>query len=280
MLKSYFFVPADRSDFIQKAFSYYSDNLIFDLEDSISSESYQFAVENLRKIDNQAKYFLRTRFFKEKNNSLDTVRINDGLKLGFTKFVIPKIESVQEIKQLEGFLTARGNTTSLEFIFLVESPKALIQLKDLILATKLNLIAIGFGSHDYCSELNMKHELDNLKFARQYILNIAKAYGLDAIDIASMNITDENSFQEELRSAFDLGFDSKFIIHPMQLEQLYSTRFYSDTEIENAKLAYSKLKKADLEKFGVLRVNDNLYEKPHIKRIISIINEAKRFEKN
>ena len=45
-----------------------------------------------------------------------------------------------------------------EFILLIENPNSLIYLKEILQETNLNVVGLGFGSHDYCLETGLKHK--------------------------------------------------------------------------------------------------------------------------
>ena len=86
-----------------------------------------------------------------------------------------------------------------------------------------------------------------------------------------MNISDEQEFSSECIDAFNMGYDAKFVLHPQQLEVINKTEYFSKEEVKNALEIYEEIKTMDLVKFSVIKVNGKLYEKPHLKRIMKII---------
>jgi len=153
----------------------------------------------------------------------------------------------------------------------VENPLCLMNLKEIVKGKIINITGITLGSHDYTNVVGMKHTSHYLYFARNYVLNVTKAYDLMAIDIASMNIYDEEEFSNECLDAFNMGYDAKFVLHPKQLEVLKKTEYFSQEEVESALEIYKEIKTVDLDKFSVIKVNGKLYEKPHLKRIMKIV---------
>lgn len=279
MLKSYFFIPANRADFISKIDRIKADYFIFDLEDSINNSIYDESINILRSVKKESNYFVRTKFFEEKR--FLSKSIDDSIELGFNNFVIPKLDEVLQILEIEEYLLKnfKNDFEKYSFILLVESPKALMFLKEILLSTKLNIIALALGSHDYCQNIGMKHQLKNLDFARQFVLNIAKAFNIIAIDIASMEISNSQYFEEEVKSAFEVGYDAKFILHPKQLKVLTNFVYYNSSEIREAKEIMKIVEETDMEKFTVIKVGSKLYEKPHLKRFLNIIEWSKNNEK-
>ena len=255
-----------------------ADIFVFDLEDAIAENNYMQALKNVTETAGYEKQFLRPRIFYNNNNLAETV-FENLLSLGFTKIILPKVSSIQILKNIEKTIEFKGfDKNSIEVIILIEDPHGLIFAKEIIECSGLNIIGIGLGSHDYSKQMGMKHNLINLQYARSHIINIAKAYGIEAIDIASMNISDKTEFDEEIKTGFELGYDAKFIIHPLQLEWLKSYKYYSDSEIYEAKKIYSEIIKYNDTEFSVIKFNDKIIEKPHIKRIKEIIKWAEENE--
>jgi hypothetical protein len=113
----------------------------------------------------------------------------------------------------------------------VEGPSGLFELNKAMSMDVINIVGVGFGSHDYCNHMNIKHCKENFSFARQYVLNMAKAFNIEAIDIVCLNLEDVSVFIEECIDGFNLGFDGKFLIHPKQLDEISDIKFFSNEDI-------------------------------------------------
>jgi citrate lyase beta subunit len=120
--------------------------------------------------------------------------------------------------------------------------------------------------------MRMKHTNGNLYFAKQMVLNCAKAFNLIALDTVSVNIYNDEEFKEDSLAAFNMGFDGKFIIHPQQLKLLKGLKYYTEKEVEEAEQAYEKILEIQNCKSSVVKIDGKVYEKPHIARILNIIN--------
>jgi citrate lyase beta subunit len=268
MLNTYFFVPANKKKFIDKVPGLSAHNFIFDLEDSVSIDTYDEAFNNLREMQVQENFLIRPKLEFEGNSPVSANGLISLKKLGFTRFVLPKIEN---IRQLESVMKVLGKE-DVKIILLVENPKLLINLKEVVESGIAEFIGIGLGSHDYTDFMGMKHTLDNLNYAENHVLNIAKAFDIDAIDKASMNLGDAASFEKECFAAFDSGYEAKFILSPFQLNIINSIKYYSDDEIREAELVFNEINNLPPEQFSVVKVNGVLYEKPHLKRLKRIID--------
>jgi len=81
-----------------------------------------------------------------------------------------------------------------------------------------------FGAEDYAADVGAKRSKGNqeVAYARAAILNVAAAYGLQAIDMVHLNIKDLDSLQHEAMEAADMGFAGKQVIHPAQVEVVHT----------------------------------------------------------
>jgi citrate lyase beta subunit len=271
MLKSFFFIPANKSKFISKVDELNSSFFVFDLEDAILNTEIESSLDNLSKVIIKDNYFVRFGFFNELLE-LNKALFSQLLSLGFIRFVIPKFYKKDQLVSIRNFLLEeKMELNEFEFILLIESPLGLLNIAESLQCKNLRISGIGLGSHDYASEMRMKHTDYNLYYARQIILNTAKAYKIDALDTVCVNINNDSEFIHETKQSFDMGFDGKFLIHPKQIELLDEIEFYSLEEIHEAEKVYNKILEIKNRKKSILEIDGKIYEKPHINRIVSII---------
>ena len=266
MIESYFFIPGSHPKLQEKIASIKADYIIIDLEDAVLKSNIQTALKALDLLKTKQTLWIRPKIFESGREQFETIK--ELLKQGFRNFIIPKIRNLEQLKNLESFV---GNSmiNELNIMILVENPACLINLNEIITKSSFDIEGIGFGSQDYCTETGMKHTLDLLKVPRFQIMNIAKANGIKSIDIACMDSKAGDIFTNELKEAFDMGFDGKFLIHPAQLEKLKRFPFYSKEEVVEAK---SILNEHDrLQQPAVFVFKDKAIEPPHIKQYQNII---------
>ena len=278
MLKTFFFVPANNIKFIRKAPSIPATYFVYDLEDSISKKEKNIAFENLKNIEITENTYVRPNLYNE-NETINSELFLQLIKVGFRNFLIPKVMNLSLVQELNKIFKITDNSFyNFKFILLIEHPAGLINLTEIIRSKLLNIEYVGLGNYDYSNIMGMKHTLENLRYARNTILNIAKAHELEAIDIVSLNLDDEDGFCNEVLNGFSMGFDAKFIIHPNQIELINNIQFYSQEEINEAKTVYQYILDIENDTISIKKINGKIYEKPHIKRIKKIINWTKRYE--
>lgn len=272
MLDSYFFIPGDKPKFLKKTGELKADFFVIDLEESVSNNNKLQALNNLKKLSVNQNTFVRIPF-------KDNVYSKDQLIFLINKFrgriVLPKVREANDVKSL---ISMHQFTFPLKLIVLVENPTCFVSLSDIIRENVNHLHAIGFGSHDFCSVMGIKHNIEHLSYYRNQLILLSKAFGIDYIDGADMNIRDLSNFVNECVFAFDAGADGKFIIHPDQLEKMYDIEYLSKNDLDKMADVHEKASGINDEEIDIIEFEGKVYEKPHLARIEKLLDKLKRRE--
>ena len=269
LMKAYFFVPSDRADFLVKARELNYDELIIDFEDSIQLSDVKVSLKNLDQYGRHDEDWIRISTQNDFEPYLDQI-----ISMGYTRFVLPKIANLIHLERLLNETLEK--VKNLRLIILVENPEIYLSLKSILSKWSTSINGIAFGSHDFCSLLDLKHDLKLLESVRLELRILAGMFNKEVIDVASMNISEKDSFQDEIRSGFDLGFRSKFIIHPFQLDILNQFPFYNEIEVADSIEILGHLKDGKQQN-AVITHRGKIYEKPHINRLLEIKNWGKSY---
>lgn len=266
-MKSYFFIPADHPKFYSKINEIKADEIIIDLEDAFNQSKTDIILNELKNLNEKEKYYVRPNIFG-KPNGLEF--LSNLFDLGFRKIIIPKFYSAEYLKRIEKFISNKI-LKEVIFILLVENAKALIELHETLIKTALNIKSIALGSQDFSNNTRIKHDLETLYYPRLQLSLIANANKIEAIDIASMNISNKKEYFRELDSGEKLGYDAKFLIHPIQLEFL--NEFNEEVRKE---LIFAKEMISIFEKKGkpnIFKYKGRVVEKPHIDYYKNVIEK-------
>lgn len=267
MFSSYFFIPSNQKRFIEKGIRSNASFLIFDLEESICLHDLSGCLANLQSVKVKDNYWVRIplNFPLDEKFACLIARLH---AIGFCRYMLPKLESEEEFEQL-----AKNNALykDLHYGILVETPELLIQIDQFLLKYRKQIDCVLIGSHDFCNHIGCKHSIGNLVYLRQRVLTVCKAMNIPVIDFVTQELTDSALFIRDCIDAFDMGFDGKALIHPNQLKLFDELDYYSQEEVQEAIKVYAELKNIDIQKFSIIRVEDKIYEHPHLKRILDII---------
>jgi citrate lyase subunit beta/citryl-CoA lyase len=268
MIDSYFFIPGDKLNYLSKIDKVNADYIVIDLEDAVAINNKQSALELVLALTFNQNMFLRIPFF-------DDCYSDGQLKSLIHKFhgqvVLPKINAIEDINKVISL--AEGNP--LKMIVLIENPKSFIATEEILKTFSSQIHAIGFGSHDFCSVTGIKHTLDYLAHYKRQLILYAKAYNVAFLDGVDLDLKNFDQFKKECVFAFEAGADGKFMIHPLQLEQLQNVDFMSNEEINQLKFVYEKIKDIPLNEIEVYTIEGKVYEKPHIVRIKYLMEKLK-----
>lgn len=270
MLDTYFFIPGDKQKYLDKLDVLNTDYIVVDLEDAVSQKAKEAAFDLVMSITTKENYFIRIPFFEQ---IYSTEQIKKLIGHFDGRIAIPKLVNRSQILQIKEQVPA----IDLKLIILVENPRCLINLNDILQDYATQIHGIGFGSHDFCSITGIKHKSEHLvNYIRQIIL-FAKAYNVNYIDGVDLNLNDFTQLKKECLFAFEMGASGKFLIHPSQIKVLREVQYMSEAELEEIKNVHEKIKDIPEDAIEVYTVNGKIYEKPHIKRIKFLIQKLQRY---
>ena len=269
MYSSYFFIPADKLQFVVKVPNLEADYFIFDMEESVSDNALSLCIGNLKTFQKiEDNYFVRIPIDYGHCEHIETTII-DLYQLGFRTFLLPKVRKQQEIQFLIQQIPS-DLKCDLKFGLLVETPSLLVDFYNVASKYRECISLVLIGSHDYCNIVGCKHIDENLLYLRQKLLAECKALELPIIDCVSTDFTDTERFAQECVKSCNGGFDGRAIIHPKQLEAFNNAKYYTEDEVKEALKVKSIIDRIDIADFSTLNVDGKLYEKPHIGRIYNI----------
>ena len=214
------FVPADRPAMLAKAQSRGADAVLVDLEDAIPPDGKEAAQATLREtlrageLSGPGAVCVRVNAVGEgAEQDLDALA---GCALDAV--MLPKAESPGDVRLVRDAIDRQlSDGEQVALIPQVESTRGILALGEL--AAVDGVAALAFGGEDFCVDLGVARSDDSLELLmpRGLVALHARAAGLAAIDTVYTAIDDENGLLREARTARQLGFSGKLLIHPAQV---------------------------------------------------------------
>ena len=277
--RSRLYLPGNEPKFFVNAGLHSPDGIILDLEDSVApseKDAAQLLVRNaLRSVD----------FYGAER----MVRINqlpkglDDLKYiiphNVNVILVPKCESAQQIHQLEKEVEKLKKqfkiTTDIYFMPIIESALGVIKAYEIASASKNNC-ALAIGLEDYTADIGTQRTNEGREsiFARQMLVNAAKAAGIQAIDTVFSDVADMEALRQSVIEAKSLGFEGKGCIHPRQIKVVHEAFAPTTEEIEKAKKIVIAFEEAEKKGLGVVSLGSKMIDPPVVKRAIKTIDLA------
>ncbi len=281
LLRSLLFVPGNNSRFLEKAKSLQADIVCFDLEDSVpllEKKSARNLIKNALK--NRSEY--HSEIYVRTNSPVSGLIPDDLLDIiqkGVDGIVIPKVNTVNEIKKIEKImlgLEKKRKLKPIEIIASIESTEGVVNAY-LIASCSKRISALVFGVFDLLNDLGVEYtkKPEGAAYSRAKIPVDARAAGKYAIDAIWQDLDDVTGLEQDSLVAKNLGYAGKSIIHPNQVDTVHKVFYPTSAEIEWAKKVVSAYDMAKKNKKGATTVDGKMIDEVHYKRAISLLNSAK-----
>jgi len=279
--RSRLYLPGDQPKFFLNAALHQPDGIILDLEDSVSPE---------RKAD--ARILVRNALLAVDFKGAERmVRINQ-LPMGLEDLeevvpvfpnliLIPKVETPGQVREVEEKILAIQKSENRDFgkepylMPIIESARGVMNCFQIAQASR-RIVALAIGLEDYTADLGTRRTKEGREslFARQMLVNAARAAGIQAIDTVFSDVADMEGLRQSVLEAKGLGFDGKGCIHPRQIAVINEAFLPDEEEISRARkivLAYEEARDRGL---GVVSIGSKMIDPPVVKRALRVIQLA------
>ena len=272
--RSFIFCPGNKPDMIPKALSSGADMVCIDLEDaiipehkSISRDSTVKAFENLLS-PKDVETLIRINDVNSKDGIEDINAILNS-KNTATGLMLPKIQSVEEVKNLEKQIIESKKNLNLHII--IETNMGLENSWSIAHSSPL-IKSLLFGGVDMSADLGCNGDWFSLLYARSRVVHAAAGAGIDSIDVPFLDLEDMEGMNNEAQKSRNLGFSGKGSIHPKQIHQLNKIFTPSEEEITYANKVITAFNDAS---DGLVVVDGKLIEKPVLRTALKTIANSK-----
>lgn len=285
-MRSLMFVPAHNQKLLDSSVRRDADVLLLDIEDSVPLCDKQQARDNI-------KAFVKR---DDLNGKLIFPRVNDresGELLkdlyqltieGVAGFMYPKATKGEDIYFIGKLLETieyekRIPIGTFKIIPLIETAGAIVNIKDICTACS-RVCAVTFGCEDYVTDLRGKHDPDgnSIFFARNEIVNAARATGVIPIDTVHIKVHDLEDLEKNLKVAKNLGFEGMLILNPKELPLCHQYFSPSDEEVAWASEMVQLAEEAVAEGKGVAVKDGKFIGPPMVKMAKNIMAKHHQIE--
>ena len=267
-LRSMIFIPGHRHDLLPKAVRSGADAVIVDLEDAVAPGEKPKARAGLAELPDAAiPLYVRT-------NGPDTEMFWDDVvaagRAGVAGLVVPKAESPEVLRELDGALRALEMAFSFEVgsivvAPLIESAAGVRSTYDMVRSSdRVATVLFGSGERgDLVADLGVEWtpEGTGLMHARSKVLLDARAAGLDhPMDAVFMDFRDLDALRTECELARRLGYGGKVAIHPAQVPVINDVFTPSEQEVAHSRLIIEEFERALAEDEASIAVDGKMVD--------------------
>ena len=278
LFRSLVFVPGNNSRFLEKAKSLPADIVCFDLEDSVPNKEKKKARALIKNTLKQRKKYSPDVFVRTNSpeSGLAEADLKEIVQKGIDGIVIPKVNSVKELKKIEKIISSLEKKRKIKGIRLmpsIESALGVVNCYDIASASK-RIDALVFGIFDLLNDMGIEYTKGNprgTKYSRYKVPVAATAAGVVAIDGIWQDLKDKSGFVKDCQVGKSLGFAGKSVIHPAQIKTVHKIFHPSKPEIVWAKKVCSVYEKSTKKGKGATVVDGKMIDEVHYERAKALL---------
>ncbi|KAJ3951512.1 hypothetical protein N0V92_012075 [Colletotrichum tropicale] len=288
------YVPSSSEKMLTKSLGLKSDNVTYDLEDSVTPSLKAQARGQLRSfLSNQTSRPPSISELAVRINAVETkFALDDLTTLGslpnVDAIVVPKVNSAADLTYVTDVLrhvAPERHTASSEnpvkIIALIESARSVMNLAEICKASPY-LSGLVFAAEDFALDLSLTRtpSLTEFLYARSAIVTAAKAADLpSAIDLVCTSYKGDEGLkrlEEESLGGKSMGFNGKQCIHPNQVELVQKMFAPGEKEVEWAVRITIADEKANAAGRGAWTLDGMMIDAPVTGKAKAIIAKAEK----
>ena len=278
--RSRLYVPGSEPKYFVNAGLHGPDAVILDLEDSVhpaEKDAARLLVRNaLRAVD-----FL---------NCERMVRINQ-LPLGLADLdevvpecpdliLLPKVENAIQVlevsRRISEIKSDYGMSRPIWLMPILESAMGIENAFEIAKASE-QIVALTIGLEDYTADLGVVKTATGAEsvYARQRVVNAARAAGLQAIDSVFGDVGDLDGLRAWGTNSRAMGFEGMGCVHPVQIPVIHEAFAPGTVEIEKAKKIVAAYENAQAKGLGVVSLGSKMIDPPVVQRALKLVARAR-----
>jgi citrate lyase subunit beta / citryl-CoA lyase len=193
--------------------------------------------------------------------------------------LLPKCETADEVKTVDEKITQILAEVRLDhpvyIMPIIESALGVVNAYQIASASD-RVAALAIGLEDYTADLGVQRTREGWEsfYARNQLVNAAKAAGIQAIDSVFSDVADMEALREVVLESKSLGFVGMGCIHPRQIKVIHEAFAPTEAEINKAKKIVLAFDDATEKGLGVVSLGSKMIDPPVVKRALSTISNA------
>jgi citrate lyase subunit beta/citryl-CoA lyase len=269
-------MPGANERALEKAKTIPADALILDLEDAVAPDAKDEARDRVCAAATSGEYGSKEVTIRV--NGLDTqwhaADIAAAAAAGPAAVVVPKVNSVEDVRAIEAGLEAGGAPDHTKIWAMVETPVAMLHAEAIAAASE-RLTVLVMGTNDLAKELHAEHVPGRqpLLTGLGLCLLAARATGKVILDGVYNDVKNPEGFEAEALQGFQMGFDGKTLIHPSQVDPANDIWAPSAEAVADAEALIATFEEGLAAGKGVVTHNGRMIENLHVdnaRRVLAV----------
>ncbi len=283
--RSRLYLPGAEPKFQVNAGLHGPDGIILDLEDSVHPAEKDAARILARNALRAVDFGAAERMVRINQLPLGLTDLDEIVPEGPDLILIPKVETADQVREVNAAvreIQAREKTDRPIWLMpIVES--ALGVENAFAIAAAVNsdatggVVALTIGLEDYTADMGVVKTRDGAEslYARQRLVNAARAAGVQAIDSVYGDVADTEGLRAWGLRARGMGFEGMGCIHPRQIAVIHEAFAPTPAEIERALKIVAAFEDARAKGLGVTSLGSKMIDPPVVHRALKLVKLAR-----
>lgn len=277
--RSRLYVPGSEPKYFINAALHAPDGIILDLEDSVHPGEKDAARLLVRNALRAVSFLDCERMVRINQAPLGLEDLEEIVPESPDLILIPKVEAPNQVievsQKIEEIKAKHGVTRSIWLMPILESALG-IENAYKIANASAQISALTIGLEDYTVDLGVAKTAVGTEslFARQRIVNSARAAGIQAIDSVYGDVGDMEGLRVWALNSRALGFEGMGCVHPLQIQVIHQAFAPTQAEIEKALRIVAAYNEAQQKGLGVVSLGSKMIDAPVVQRALKLIERA------
>ncbi len=279
--RSVLFAPANQPALVAKLSRSAPDVVVLDLEDAVPApnkgEARAAAIDAIVTLGApEGAPLVAVRVNSVRTSWFDH-DVSAVVAAGVGAIVVPKLESIDDVRRLHAAVTAAGATTTRApgatplLVAGIETARGVADARTYLAD---GFAACYFGAEDYVADMGGERTSSNdeVRFARGYVALAARVCGVAALDIVTADIADAERFAREATEARALGYAGKLCIHPRQVALARDAFTPTEQQVDRARRVLAAWAEANERGVGAIAFEGQLIDEPMATRARAVLS--------
>ena len=238
--RSRLYLPGNTPKLMFNAGIHKPDAVILDLEDSVAPEKKAEARLVVRNALRGLNFYGAERMVRINQLPAGLQDLEYVVPHHVNLILLPKCETADQVKAVDQKITEILAEAGLDYPIyimpIIESALGVVNAYQIAAASD-RVACLAIGLEDYTADLGAQRTREGREsfYARNQLVNAAKAAGIQAIDSVFSDVDDMEALRDVVLESKSLGFDGMGCIHPRQIKVIHEAFSPSQAEIDKAK---------------------------------------------
>lgn len=277
--RSRLYLPGNTPKLMLNAGIHKPDGVILDLEDSVAPDKKPEARLVVRNALRGINFYGAERMVRINQLPMGLEDLEYVVPHYVNLILLPKCETAAQVEEVDrkitDLLAASGLDHPVHIMPIIESALGVVNAFS-IASASVRVAALAIGLEDYTADLGAARTREGKEsfYARNVLVNAAKAAGVQAIDSVFSDVADMEALRQVVLESKSLGFDGMGCIHPRQIKVIHESFAPTGQEIEKACKIVLAFDEATAKGLGVVSLGSKMIDPPVVARAIKTIDAA------